>query len=495
MTGKILFLSTLCLSALTVKASDAVTTSDSISKHVSVTTEHYLQTLKPTYLKNVCEAANWGKNWFIEIKGGASAFLGSPIGCGDVFDRLSPALQVGLGKWFTPAVGGRVAYQGLTFKNGEFTSMDYHFVHADFLYNLTSCINCNDLGLSRWDVIPYLGVGMIYNPDWQSACMCPGHASGSHPFAFSYGLECRYRLNNRMHVVAELSGMTTAKNFDAVGTSSKFGDNMLTLSAGLSFTLGKVGFRRIVDAEPYMAQNEWLIDYADRMTDRNSRLNRQHKEDERIKAEYRKILEIEGLIDLYKDRIGDKDKGTEYSIYPRNDYSGLNSLRARLGNKGWDGKAETMPKAMKKRLGGTDEDNGSGSDDEDALHGSSSFEGYLLAIQNGEEPIGAPIYFFFRLGTDELTEISQLLNIEAIAHVAKKHHLKVRISGAADSATGNEHINNSLSQKRADYIKTLMVQRGIDESLIQTSYEGGINDYSPVQANRQTCVTLSILTE
>ena len=103
MTGKILLLSAICLSALTVKASDVITTSDSISKQVSVTSEHYLQTLKPTYLTNVSEAANWGRNWFIEVKGGASAFLGSPIGCGDVFDRLSPALQVGIGKWFTPA--------------------------------------------------------------------------------------------------------------------------------------------------------------------------------------------------------------------------------------------------------------------------------------------------------------------------------------------------------------------------------------------------------
>ena len=95
------------------------------------------------------------------------------------------------------------------------------------------------------------------------------------------------------------------------------------------------------------------------------------------------------------------------------------------------------------------------------------------------------------MGTDELTEVSQLLNIDEIARVAKAHHLKVRISGAADSATGNENINNSLSRKRADYIKTLMVQRSIDESLITTTYEGGINEYSPVQANRQTCVTLS----
>ena len=456
MTGKILLLSAICLSALTVKANDIYTVSDSISKQVSVTSEQYLQTLKPTYLTNVSEAANWGRNWFIELKGGASAFLGSPIGCGDVFDRLSPALQVGIGKWFTPAVGGRVDYQGLSFKNGEFKSMDYHFVHADFLYNLTSGINCNDLGLSRWDVIPFIGVGMIYNTDWHSACTCPGYTSGSHPFAFSYGLECRYRLANRMQLVAELSGMTTAKNFDGVGNSSRFGDNLLTLSAGLSFTLGKAGYRRIVDANPYMAQNDWL-------------------------------LKIEGLLDLYKDRIGDKDEETERSLYPRNDYSGLNSLRARLNNKGWDGKAETMPKAMKKRLGKTDTEDW----DLDNSNDDRIFDGNLAAIKNGSEPIGASIYFFFRLGTDELTEVSQLLNIDEIARVAKKHHLKVRISGAADSATGNERINNTLSQKRAEYIKTLMIQRGIEESLINTSYEGGIDEYSPVQANRQTCVTLS----
>ena len=490
MTGKILFLSALCLSAMTVKASDADTASDSIVKQVSVTSEYYLQTLKPTYLTNVSEAANWGKNWFIEVKGGASAFLGSPIGCGDVFDRLSPALQIGLGKWFTPAVGGRVAYQGMSFKNGEFKSMNYHFVHADFLYNLTSGINCNDLGLSRWDVIPYVGVGMIYNPDWYSTCAYPGGASGSHPFAFSYGLECRYRLTNRMQVVGELSGMTTAKNFDGIGTSSKFGDNMLTLSAGLSFTLGKVGYRRIVDANPYIAQNDWLLLYADRLAARNSRLSHQHKEDERIKAEYRKILEIEGLLDLYKDRIGDNGDEKEHSLYPRNDYSGLNSLRARLGNKGWDGNPETMPKAMKKRMSTVTDDDNNDSKDLTSQAGS-PYNGYLSAMINGTEYIGAPIYFFFRLGTDELTEVSQLLNIDEIARVAKEHHLKVKISGAADSATGNERINNSLSQKRADYIKTLMVQRGIEESLITTTYEGGIDDYSPVQANRQTCVTLS----
>ena len=62
MTGKYLFLSALCLSTMTVKANNASTVSDSISKQVSVTSEYYLQTLKPTYLTNVSEAANWGRS-------------------------------------------------------------------------------------------------------------------------------------------------------------------------------------------------------------------------------------------------------------------------------------------------------------------------------------------------------------------------------------------------------------------------------------------------
>lgn len=489
MTGKILFLTTLCLSAMSVKASDVTTTSDSIVKQVGVTSEYYLQTLKPTYLKNVSEAANWGKNWFIEIKGGASAFLGTPIGCGDVFDRLSPALQVGLGKWFTPAVGGRVAYQGLSFKNGEFKSMDYHFIHADFLYNLTSGINCNDIGLSRWDVIPYLGVGMIYNPDWSSACMCPGHASGSHPFAFSYGLECRYRLNDRMHLVAELSGMTTAKNFDAVGSSSKFGDNMLTLSAGLSFTLGKAGYKRIVDAKPYIAQNEWLLTYAESLGNNNRMLRKTNMENEKILAEYQKILEMEGLLDLYGNKFNNKDKSK--ALFPRNDYSGLNSLRARLNNKGWDGNPENMPKAMLKRGEGYDKETEKAMD---AFYNGELDElqiAYLTAMRDGTEPIGAPVYFFFNIGTDHLTDASQLLNIDELAKVAKTYNLKVKIIGAADSATGTDSINETLSSKRAAYIMRLIQDRGVASENIKTTYEGGIDDYSPVQANRNTCVILS----
>ena len=485
MKKKIVIMSMLCL-ALTASASGQSNEVDSSYMEPVVTSDVMLQSLQPTYLRNVSEGSGWVRNWFLEVKGGTSAFLGSPVGCGDLFDRLTPALQVGVGKWFTPAVGGRIEFQGCQFKNAEFSTMKYQFIHADFMYNLTAFIRQNELGLSRWDVIPFLGIGMVHNSDWSS-----GNRSGTnHPFAFAYGLEARYRITNRLHMLAELSGMTTMKNFDAIGSSSRFGDNMLTLSAGLSVTIGKVGHKRIIDAKPYMSQNEWLLDYANGLSSRNRYLTKRVHEDEQCMAEYRKILEIEGLLDLYKDRLTDKGHTKIKSLYPKNDYSGLNSLRARLANRGWDGNPNTMPRAMQKRNGMEDTEDIYSLD---SLFNNSGVtdNAYLSAMLNGQEYIGAPIYFFFHLGTDVLTEKNQVMNLDEIARVANKHGLQVKVIGAADSATGTESINDNLSRQRAEYIRRLLLDRGVDDSRVYTIYAGGIDKYSPAEANRNTCVVLS----
>lgn len=72
----------MCLAAMTASAQTARQSSDSLYIQKSYSQEQMLMPVNPTYLKHVSEAANWGRNWFIEAKGGASAFLGTPIGCG-----------------------------------------------------------------------------------------------------------------------------------------------------------------------------------------------------------------------------------------------------------------------------------------------------------------------------------------------------------------------------------------------------------------------------
>ena len=411
----------MCLAAMTASAQTAGQSSDSLYIQKSYSQEQMLMPVNPTYLKHVSEAANWGRNWFIEAKGGASAFLGTPIGCGDVFDRVTPLLQIGVGKWFTPAIGGRIGFQGLCFKNAEFQTMKYQFVHADFLYNITSGIRQNESGIPLWDVIPFVGVGMIHNSDWINNCTCQGGSSGSHPFAFTYGVEARYRISDRVHLVGEVSGMLTARNFDGIGTSTKFGDNIISVSAGLSVTIGKTGWKRVVDATPYIEQNLALQDYIAYMRDRNAHLEK---------------------------RIAGNDDGK--TVYPKNSYSGLNSLRARL-----------------------------------SMNGDSLSSSDRLKVS-----IGVPVYFFFKLNSDKLVDKSQLVNLDDIAKMAKQENLKIKISGAADSATGTQSGNQDLGKRRAKFIAKALIKRGVDKSQIKAYNLGGIDKYAANEANRFTTVVL-----
>ena len=103
-----------------------------------------------------------------------------------------------------------------------------------------------------------------------------------------------------------------------------------------------------------------------------------------------------------------------------------------------------------------------------------------------------PVYFFFELGTTNLTEPSQSINLDALAHVIIRHSLHVTVTGAADSMTGTEEINDRLGRARAEYIARELVRRGVAPDRIEKADIGGISDYTPLEGNRHTQVRLSI---
>lgn len=431
-----------------------------------------LEPIEPSYLENITSARIWNGNWFLSISGGASAFVGSPLGCADLFNRIEPTLSLSGGKWFTPAIGGRVSFQGLKLKNSLLHTQSYKSVHADFLWNVLSH-HYNIRDQPKWKLVPYIGLGIIHN-----------EGNGNSPFAFSYGVTGQYRLSQRIHLTMELGGTTTFKDFDGRGASNRFGDNLMSLTAGLSFSLGKVGWKRVVDANPYIRQNEWLIEYASSLSDCNSMLTKQHNEDAESIAELKKILEIEGLLDLYKNRLRNEEK-KDFSKppYPKNDYSGLNSLRSRLQGIQWPDNSLSSDSIQGKS---PTENYKSGS----SLRYQSSLHGYLSELSKGKSCIGAPIFFFFELGTNYLTDASQLVNLDEIARIAKQYNLSIRICGAADSATGTSEINHSLGASRSEYIYSQLLHRGMDRNRISEVNKGGIDAYAPKEANRHTSVML-----
>lgn len=431
-----------------------------------------LEPIEPSYLENITSARIWNGNWFLGISGGASAFIGAPLGCADLFNRIEPTLSVSGGKWFTPAIGGRVSFQGLKLKNSLLHKQSYKSIHADFLWNILSH-HYNTCNQPKWKVVPYAGLGIIHNED-----------TGNSPFAFSYGVTGQYRLSQRIHLNMELGGTTTFKDFDGRGASNRLGDNLMSLTAGLSFSIGKVGWKRVVDSGPYIRQNEWLIEYVSSLSDCNSLLAKQHNEDAESIAELKKILEIEGLLDLYKNRSKNEGrKNLSKKLYPKNNYSGLNSLRSRLQGLQWpdnlsnNDSIQDKSSTEKYKLGSSSEYR-------------SSLQSYLTELSKGKSCIGAPIFFFFELGTNHLTDASQLVNLDEIARIAKQYNLNIRVCGAADNITGTDDINRNLGASRSEYISSQLLHRGIGKNRISEVNRGGIDTYTPKEANRHTSVML-----
>ena len=456
-----------------------------------------LETIEPSYLDGVLIASPWNGNWFVGLSGGASAFLGSPLGCADLFDRLKPTLAISVGKWFTPSIGGRLVYQGCQFKDCKLANQDYQFFHADFLWNVLGSRYYRqdfDAQLPRWGIIPFIGVGLLLNK-----------SNEQNPFAFTYGVQGLYRISNRLAINIELSNATTFRDFDGYGKSGSLGDNMLSLSAGLTVTIGKVGWKRAVDATPYIRQNKWLTQYTNTLLENNRDLANQHDTNARALAELKKILEIEGLLDKYGEYfITDDDTIKVRSRYPKNDYSGLNSLRARMRQKSMSGDLTSEADCISNnnadnRAFPASHSNGRHDDDyknsplcdaDTTVVTAGSPADYLALLQSNNSCIGSPVYFFFELGTTNLTDASQLVNLDELARVAKKHGLSISITGAADSNTGTPAINDALSTSRADFITEELQKRGIPSECISKYAAGGINTYSPSETNRHTQVEL-----
>lgn len=213
-----------------------------------------------------------GANWFMSIRGGASLFLGAPKGCGDFFDKTNYTLQYSIGKWHSRFFGTRAVFQGFEFGNIEKRHTGFQNIHGDLMLNLSSYYRRNYENMPKWNVIPYVGAGIIRNTKLKN-----------NPFAISYGIVCGYRVAKRLNITAELGGTSTFQDFDGTGKKNHFGDNLFTASIGLTADIGKLGWKK------------------------------KNKNDN--------ILPIQP-----------KEQVVSPTPFPRNDYEGLRRLRERLGN-------------------------------------------------------------------------------------------------------------------------------------------------------------------
>lgn len=108
-----------------------------------------------------------------------------------------------------------------------------------------------------------------------------------------------------------------------------------------------------------------------------------------------------------------------------------------------------------------------------------------------KEFVNTPVSVFFNINKTNIASQKDLVNIEGLAKYAKANGAKLKVDGYADSATGNEKINQKLSEGRANAVADELVKMGVDRSNITTQGHGGVDELSPVSFNRRATVQVT----
>ena len=190
-------------------------------------------------------------NWFISVGGGAQAFFGNKDHIGSFKERISPTLNVALGKWFTPGLGLRLQYSGLQAKGRTFNETgnyvvsgpvddryykqkwDYMNLHGDILFNLNALFGGYNPD-RVYEIIPYVGAGFTHSyskPHRESATI-------------NAGIINRFRVSRAVDINLELSAVGVEGKFDGETGGKRDYDAMVGATLGLTYYFPTRGFQR-----------------------------------------------------------------------------------------------------------------------------------------------------------------------------------------------------------------------------------------------------------
>lgn len=240
----------LCLAAISAQAQVVYSENEQnyvanmTTTHSSLVSTH--TEVQPSFQKASFKLSKIQDNWFASAKMGASAFIGTPQGCSDLLDRVTPSAQFSLGKWHSPYIGTRFGFQGLEMKGADLIKQKYQAYHGDLMLNLSSIHRQDYTTMPRWNLVPYVGAGAIHNKTLRKTA-----------FSLHYGLECNYRFAARLYLTAELGGLSTSKNFDGTGLGHQLGDHIIHASLGLTVGIGNQGWeKKKLKSMPYYTPME-----------------------------------------------------------------------------------------------------------------------------------------------------------------------------------------------------------------------------------------------
>ncbi len=218
------------------------------------------------------ETNRFWNNWFFDISGGGQVYFGDADSKQSFGKRIAPALDVSLGKWFTPGIGLRAGYMGLQAKgasvspdspyascssfekNGEtYYKQKWNMMnlHAEVLFNLSNMFfgyNPNRV----YSFIPYAGAAWMHSWDTPK----------TNELGVTAGIINKFRLSPALDFNIEARGTLVKDGFDGeLGGNSKEGLAAVTLGftykfKNREFNRGTVISTGISESEMRRVQNQ-----------------------------------------------------------------------------------------------------------------------------------------------------------------------------------------------------------------------------------------------
>ena len=202
--------------------------------------------------KHKVETNGFWSNWVVSVGGGTQIFFGDhdkqiPFG-----QRLSPALDIAIGKWFSPDIGVRFGYNGLSIKGatrwgaahstgeqvdgwgeGLYKSkFNYYNFHLDAMFNFSNIIS----GYKEnrfYNCIPYAGVGLMKATQDPKRVDASGHIGVLNTFRLSAGWDLNL----------DIRGTLVSDEFDGE-SGGRSGEGLLAATIGFSYKIKPRGWNR-----------------------------------------------------------------------------------------------------------------------------------------------------------------------------------------------------------------------------------------------------------
>ncbi len=192
-------------------------------------------------------------NWFVSVGAGPQVMFGDHDRQVDLKNRISPALDIAVGKWITPSVGIRLMYSGLYAKgatqNGafstgealkekpwhgywlEYSKVDFMHLHADVMFDLVNMIGGYKPG-RVYNLAFYAGLG--YAHTWNKP-----HKNS---ITASLGLLNVFHVCKALDVNLDVRASAFQDDFDGAGGRRDF-DGLVSVTAGVSYKFAPRGWK------------------------------------------------------------------------------------------------------------------------------------------------------------------------------------------------------------------------------------------------------------